>query len=97
MIDSNHDPKMREFRFRAYHGIPDDEELKAMSDIELDSLLHSSKDNPVKTASIDRELRRRELVVPTANGWIHRNGSNLMLGVLASLIAAAFWFHYGPQ
>lgn len=45
--------------WRGYHGVPHDDKLKAMSDIELDSLLHSSKRNPVKVAAVEREIIRR--------------------------------------
>ena len=45
---------------RGYHNVPRDEELKAMSDIELDSLFYSSKDKPVKAAAIEREINRRK-------------------------------------
>ena len=37
---------------RGYHGIPDDVKLRAMSVIELDSLLDSSRNESVKAAAI---------------------------------------------
>jgi len=35
--------------------------------------------------------------IGTKNGWIHRNGGTLILGILASLLAAALWYVYGPK
>jgi hypothetical protein len=39
--------------------------------------------------------KRKSSSTETNNGWIHRNGGNLIVGVLASLLAAALWFYYG--
>ena len=35
--------------------------------------------------------------IETKSGWIRRNGGVLVLGTLASLLAAALWYLYGPK
>ena len=87
MSDDNHDPKMREFRYRGYHGVPDDEKLNAMSDIELDSLFHSSKDNPVKASAIDREIQRRKKT------WYEKPIGLVIISFVSGLLLAGVVFY----
>lgn len=88
-MSDDHDPKMRKFLFRGYHGVPDDEKLKAMPDIELDSLFHSSKDNPVKAAAIQREIIRR------AKPWYEKPHGLIALAIVSGLLVAAATFFFG--
>ena len=57
-------------QLRGYHGVPRDDKLNAMSNIELDSLLSSSKNNPVKSAAVEREIQRRKSPKPPSL-WVH--------------------------
>jgi len=76
-------------RLRGYHGIPDDKKLKAMSDIELDSLFHSSKDNPVKASAIDREIQRRKKT------WYEKPIGLVLTSFVSGLLLAGVLFWLG--
>lgn len=71
-------------QLRGYHGVPHDEDLNAMSNIELDSLLHSSKNNPVKSAAIEREIQRRRSPKPPSL-WLHPL-TKWALGIVSGVI-----------
>ena len=79
----------RDGLLRGYHGVPNDEKLKAMSDIELDSLLHSSEDKPVKAAAIDREIQRRKKT------WYEKPIGLVIISFVSGLLLAGVLFYLG--
>ena len=76
------------------HDIPYDRELKAMNYKQLAVALEKSAEGSARRSVLAQEMERRKQS-GDVSGWIHRNGGNLILGILASLLAAALWFHYG--
>ena len=82
---------------RIAHDIPYDRELEAMNYKQLAIELEKSAIGSARNLVISQELEKRNSsLTESKSGWIHRNGENLLLGILASLIAAALWFFYGP-
>lgn len=73
-------------------------ELSIKSDEELALWQSNHKAEPALQILADQEWQRRNSLRPpteTNNGWIHKHGTALILGILGSLIASAVWLYYG--
>lgn len=76
-------------QLRGYHGVPGDEKLKNMSDIELDSLLTSCKNNSVKLAAIKREIHRRKKT------WHEKSVGFIVVTIFCGLAVAYLAYRFG--
>lgn len=81
---------------KAAFDVPYDRELKAMNYKQLAVALEQSKEGSARHSVIALEMEKRKPSPTGANGgWIQRHGSNLLIGVLGSLLATALWLYYG--
>lgn len=74
---------------RGFHDVIDDEKLRAMTDVQLDSALESSKDKPVRAKAIQREIDRR------AKPWYERPRGIFALTVISGVAVAAVCAYFG--
>ncbi|MFA6971427.1 MAG: hypothetical protein WC208_08515 [Gallionella sp.] len=80
---------------KAAFDVPYDRELKAMNYKQLAVALEQSKKGSARHSVIALEMEKRKPSLTGINvGWIHRNGTTLLLGFLGSLLASAIWFYY---
>ncbi len=74
-------------QLHGYHGVPSDEKLSAMSNIVLDSLLASSKNNSVKSAAVEREIERRK------KPWYEKPVGLVIISSVSGLLVACVIFY----
>lgn len=72
---------------RGYYGIPDDEELRRMSIVELAALQSSCEKGSTKFVVVEEELLRRRNREPE-NRWFEKPIGKIGIGIIITVMAA---------
>jgi len=94
MAGAREDAEAEDNFLRGYHDIPSDAELQAMPYVALCDLLSSCQPGATRYAIIAREKERRDAgekakATFATNRWFERPVGIVILGVAASMVAAA--------